>query len=134
LVHFNHIQICRRIGESVERVLFVRFYRAASGNEPVREWLRGLGAQDRKAIGEDIKTVELGWPLGMPLVRKMEADLWEIRIGLPQRIARVFFTVVASEMVLLHGFIKKAQHPPLADLKLVRARMRQLRSALGVRS
>lgn len=100
----------------------------------MREWLHGLDAQDRKAIGEDIKTVELGWPLGMPLVRKMEADLWEIRIGLPQRIARVFFTVVASEMVLLHGFIKKAQHPPLADLKLVRARMRQLRSALGVRS
>lgn len=97
----------------------------------MREWLRGLDAHDRKAIGDDIKTVELGWPLGMPLVRKMEADLWEIRIGLPQRIARVFFTVVASEMVLLHGFIKKAQHTPLADLKLVRARLRQLRGALG---
>ena len=115
-------------------MLFVRFYRAESGNEPVREWLRGLDAQDRKAIGEDIKTVELGWPLGMPLVRKMETDLWEIRIGLPQRIARVSFTVVASEMVLLHGLIKKAQHTPLADLKLVRARMRQVRGALGARS
>jgi DNA-binding Xre family transcriptional regulator len=45
-------------------------------------------------IGEDIKTVQFGWPLGMPLVRKMAKDLWEIRIHLVDRIARVLFTVV----------------------------------------
>jgi hypothetical protein len=26
----------------------------------------------KKAIGEDIKTVQFGWPLGMPLVEKLE--------------------------------------------------------------
>ena len=33
------------------------FYRTEAGGEPVREWLRELSPEDRKRIGEDIKTV-----------------------------------------------------------------------------
>jgi phage-related protein len=114
-----------------ERVLFVAFFRSESGNEPVREWLRELDIEDRKAIGDDIKTVELGWPLGMPLVRKMDAKLWEVRVDLRQRIARVLFTVVEDRMVLLHGFIKKSQETPKTDLKLAHTRLKQLRDSLA---
>ncbi|BDC38462.1 hypothetical protein PTKU15_17590 [Paraburkholderia terrae] len=80
-------------------------------------------------IGEDVKTVQFGWPLGMPLVRKMGLDLWEIRITLPQRIARVLFTVVDAKMILLHGFIKKSRATPQADLDLAKDRLRQLQSS-----
>lgn len=60
----------------METTLDVRFYRAVSGVEPVRVWLReGVSADARKAIGGDIKTVQLGWPLGMPLVRKLDQRL-----------------------------------------------------------
>jgi hypothetical protein len=59
----------------IEPILKVVFYRFVSGAEPVRDWLRALTVEDRKAIGTDIKTVQLGWPLGMPLVRKMEPGL-----------------------------------------------------------
>jgi len=111
---------------SIERVLFVHFFRTENGSEPVREWLRDLGADDRKTIGEDIKTVELGWPIGMPLVRKMESDLWEARIDLRGRIARVLFTTQGNQMVLLHGFIKKSQETPRTDLNLARTRLKQL--------
>lgn len=114
------------IRRSIKRVLFVHFYRSPGGDEPVREWLRALGTEDRKIVGDDIKTVELGWPIGMPVVRKMEADLWEARISLPQRIARVFFTVVDDRMVLLHAFFKKSHATPEADLKLARTRMKQV--------
>lgn len=82
---------------------------------------------DRKRIGEDVKTVQIGWPLGMPLVRKMGRDLWEVRIHLPRRIARVIFTVMGDDMVLLHGFIKKSQATPQEDLDLAKERLRQLR-------
>ncbi|WP_323034230.1 type II toxin-antitoxin system RelE/ParE family toxin [Pararhodobacter sp.] len=58
------------------------FFATESGNEPVREWLKALPASERRTIGEDIKTVQFGWPLGMPLVRKLAKDLWEIRIHL----------------------------------------------------
>lgn len=107
--------------------LHVRFFATAAGTEPVREWLKSLSAIDRKTIGEDIKTVQLGWPLGMPLVRKLAKDLWEVRIHLVDRIARVLFTVVSNTMVLLHGFIKKSQATPADDLETAKARIKQLR-------
>jgi hypothetical protein len=57
-------------------LLKVKFFQTASGNEPVREWLKSLDRpEDRRAIGEDIKTVQYGWPKGMPMVEKIEPGL-----------------------------------------------------------
>ena len=110
-------------------ILSVRFYCTTTGKEPVREWLIeqvSLGA--RKAIGADIKTVQFGWPVGMPVVRKMESGLWEVRSSIPEGIARVLFTVVGADMVLLHGFVKKTQATPKADLALALTRMKEVRA------
>src|SRR3970282_1902260 len=93
-------------------ILHVVFYRSESDNEPVRAWLKGLSREDKRRIGEDIKTAQIGWPLGMPLIRKIQKDLWEIRTTLDGGIARVFFTVDGEYMILLHGFIKKSQKTP----------------------
>ncbi|MDA1049878.1 MAG: type II toxin-antitoxin system RelE/ParE family toxin [Planctomycetota bacterium] len=105
----------------------VKFFKTTPGSEPVREWLKSLDQSDRKTIGEDIKTVQFGWPLGMPLIRKLEADMWEVRSSLKSRIARVIFTVHRDKMILLHGFIKKSQKTPAADLKIARQRLSQFR-------
>lgn len=107
-------------------VLTVRFFRTEVGNEPVREWLSQLSREHRQLIGIEIKTVQTGWPLGMPLVRKMERGLWEIRVDLGDVCARVFFTLVEGSMVLLHGFIKKSQKTPLSDLETARQRKAKL--------
>lgn len=89
----------------------------------MRDWLKGLDKEDRKAVGEDIKLVQFRWPLGMPRVRKLEADLWEVRTRLSGgRIVRVFFTIHGTQMALLHGIIKKSQKTPIDDLKLARSR------------
>lgn len=69
--------------------LTVRFYRSANGREPVREWLVSLGRDARSSIGADIKTVQMGWPLGMPLVRKLLRGIWEVRVRLPDVTARI---------------------------------------------
>ncbi len=105
--------------------LVVRFYRSANGREPVREWLAGLSKADKKAVGEDIKTVQLGWPLGMPLVRKLEPGLREVRVDVKDGIARVLFTTVDQVMVLLHGVIKKSRKLPQSDIDLARSRMKE---------
>jgi phage-related protein len=105
-----------------QKKISVVFYRTPAGNEPVREWLRGLSLADKRAIGEDIKAVELSWPLGLPLVRKLDPNLWEVRSQVSGRIARIFFTVWKSSMVLLHGFIKKAQKTPPNELELAKKR------------
>lgn len=114
--------------------LRVRFYRSQGGNEPVRLWLVDLGKPVKQIIGYDIKTVQLGWPLGMPLVRKIvgKQRLWEVRSRLPNGlIARVFFTVIErsvsiNEMILLHGIIKKTQKTPKADLDLAEKRKNEV--------
>lgn len=107
--------------------LDVRFFVTDSGSEPVREWLKDLPAIERKVIGEDIKTVQLGWPLGMPLVRNLGDGIWEVRIKLENRIVRVLFALDKSTMVLLHGFIKKQQATPKPDLDLAKDRLKQLK-------
>lgn len=106
--------------------LRVRFYRTVSGTEPVRDWLINLDKEKRRKIGIDIKTVQFGWPMGMPLVRKLERGLWETRSHLPGGIARVMFTVDGSTMVLLHGIIKKSQATPQQDLATARRRLADL--------
>jgi phage-related protein len=98
------------------------FYRTEAGGEPVREWLKGLLPGDRKRIGEDIKTVEFGWPVGMPACRPLGDGIYEVRTNLVQnRTARVLFYIdTKGRMVLLHGFIKKTQKTPNEDLDLAR--------------
>ena len=108
--------------------LQVLFFQTETNHEPVREWLKNLSAKERKILGEDIKTVQFGWPLGMPLIRKLEKDLWEIRTKSDHQIYRIIFTIYENSIVLLHGFIKKSQKTPLTDLGLAQKRLSQLKS------
>jgi phage-related protein len=99
------------------------FYRTEAGREPVRVWLKELSPQDRKRIGEDIKTVEFGWPIGMPVCRPLGDGIFEVRTSLTQnRIARVLFYIdKKGRMILLHAFIKKTRRTPQEDLELAKS-------------
>ena len=111
---------------SVPKRLPARFYRSDAGREPVREWLKSLDVEDRKVIGEDIKDVEFSWPIGLPLVRSLGRELWEVRSSLPRgRIARVIFCIAEEHVVLLHGFIKKTQKTPQSEIDLALRRKRE---------
>ena len=110
-----------------ERPLCVVFFKTDTDNEPVREWLKDLPGIDRKTIGDDIKTVQFGWPLGMPLVDHLGGGIWEARSRLDNRIARVLFCIEGQAMVLLHGFIKKQQATPKPELDLAKDRLKQLK-------
>ena len=104
------------------------FYRSTSGREPVREWLKSLSVEDRRIIGADLKDVEYGWPVGMPLCRPISSrrGLWEVRSNLPGgRIDRVLFCIAHGRLVALQGFIKKSQKTPDRDLDLATKRMKE---------
>jgi phage-related protein len=100
------------------RPLPVVFFRTEAGGEPARQWLRTLPAAERAIIGQDLKTLQFRWPLGMPLVRSLGDGLWELRSNLPTRIARCLFYVPRGRIVVLHGFIKKTQKTPTEDKTL----------------
>jgi phage-related protein len=113
----------------MDRPIPVVFFRLDSGREPVRDWLKGLDRQNRKLVGKDIKTLQFGWPVGMPVARKVADELWELRSRLKTGIARTFFTVYAEHIVLLHGFVKKTQKTPTKELAVAKRRLTTLRSA-----
>lgn len=108
--------------EKLPPKLNVRFFCTTSGSEPVREWLCQQDKEVRRLVGTDIKTVQIGWPIGMPVVRKLDDGLWEVRTHIPAGIARTIFTVVGSDMVLLHAFIKKSQKMPAVELATAKKR------------
>src|SRR4051812_18804550 len=111
---------------SIKRI-YAAFYETSTGNKPVREWLMDLSKEDRKIIGEDIATVEFGWPIGMPTCRSLGKQLWEVRSNLPNnRIARVLFSNVSNRIVLLHGFIKKTRKTPNDDKELALKRLKEI--------
>ena len=106
------------------------FYQSDSGKQPVRDWLMKLEVSDRKTIGVDIKTVEFGWPIGMPTCRAMGKGLYEVRASLAGgRIARVLFCIYDQQMVLLHGFIKKSQKTPKQELDLALERKHKVEAS-----
>ena len=105
----------------------VRFYRSATGREPVLEGLRALDRKDRRAIGLDLMRVQFGWPIGMPLVRSLKDGLWEVRSALPgQKTARLILCFHQKTLIVLHGFIKKTQKTPAEELELAKRRMKEV--------
>ncbi len=93
----------------------------------MRDWLKGLSPEDRRELGQDIATVEYGWPVGMPVCRPLGQGLWEVRTTLSgNRIARVIFCIAQGRMVLLHGFVKTTQKISDDDLALARKRMKEI--------
>ena len=111
----------------MDRPIRVVFFRLNSGREPVREWLKNQDRVFRKTIGEDIKTLQFQWPIGMPLARKIDENLWELRSHMSSGIARTFFTIYDGNIVLLHGFIKKSQKTPPRELAIAKLRLTKLR-------
>jgi phage-related protein len=107
--------------------IVARFYLTAAGRNPVRDWLLELPRNDRRIIGKDIQKVEFGWPIGMPYCRALGHGLWEVRSDLTGgRIARVIFSIIRGEMVLLHGIEKKTQKTPAHDIELAFKRKREI--------
>ena len=85
---------CKKLSE-----IPVIFYRTPLGAEPVREWLRDLPSNDRRIIGVDLATVQVGWPVGMPLCRSLGGGLWEVRSTLPsRRTARILFFIYEGQI------------------------------------
>lgn len=52
--------------EDGSRKIPLVFYRAASGAEPVLDWLKSLPKEERRDIGQDLMRAQWRWPVGMP--------------------------------------------------------------------
>jgi phage-related protein len=78
-----------------------------------------------------VERMEIYGPdLGMPHTRAMGDGLFELRLKAAEGIARVFYcTLVGRKIVMLHQYIKKSAKTPRKELKLARARMKEIKDA-----
>jgi len=94
--------------------------------KPVEKFIRSL---EDDAIAKVLRTIDLlerfGHRLGMPHVKKIAADLFELRVHGKQEI-RLIYTFRASKIVMLHGFIKKSQKVPRRELEFARQKLKDL--------
>jgi len=103
------------------------FFETENGNQPVRDFILECTREDKKEIGSDIFTVQKKFPLGLPLVEKIDTDLWEIRSNISDGICRIFFTICQETMVLLHGFVKKSQKIPSKEIETAKRRLTEFK-------
>ncbi|MGE0501334.1 MAG: type II toxin-antitoxin system RelE/ParE family toxin [Rhizobiaceae bacterium] len=110
----------------------VVFFATGAGNEPVLEWLRGLGKQEKAKIGADLRTVQFGFPIGMPLCRSLGDGLFELRTSLPSRKeARLIFFQHGEDLIVVAGFIKKTMKTPGTEIEKAKVRRSEYRSKAG---
>lgn len=107
----------------------VQFYKTPAGNDVVLDFIRQQPANDRRVIGEDLKVLELRYPVGMPLCKSLGNGLWELRSSLPsKREARLlyFYRSKTQAIMVVHGFIKTTRTTPKGDLKLATSRKKEV--------
>lgn len=100
----------------------IDFYRDEKGNVPVKDYMVSLkkkGSKDSliklKKIQEYMDVVELnGTRAGMPYVRHLDGDIWEMR---PLKDRMLFFGFDGNTIVFLSHFRKMTQKTPPREIK-----------------
>lgn len=100
----------------------IRFYKDKDGREPLKEYLKELGAKSDKnsrinfnKIRDYIKILsEYGTRAGEPYVKHLDGEIWELR---PLRNRILFFAYDGKQYILLSHFIKKTQKTPKREIE-----------------
>ena len=109
------------------KIYDVVFFETPNGNQPAREVIKGLSKDDQKEIGADIRVVQNSFPIGLPLVRKLRPDLWEIRSIILNGFFRVFLTFFGEKMILLHAIVKKTKKTPPQEIEVAVTRLKEFK-------
>ena len=101
----------------------VVLYEGASGRRPVADFLDRLTNRQRAKV-LDVLTMleEAGQRLGPPWLKKIDGDLWEVRVQADKVQVRILLCQAGRELVLLHGLKKKADKLPARDVETARRR------------
>jgi len=102
----------------------VRFYRTASGDEPVRSFCKALPQKERFKVGRAIRSIQT-FGLDAPNVslRPVKGKLWEIRASAQ----RVFYVLASGGTLwLLHAYKKQGQKAPRGEIEIATSRMKEV--------
>ena len=104
--------------------MYTLTYFNASVRSGIDQWPDGLKA---RYLALALRMREYGPNLGMPHTRSMGAGLFEVRAKSAEGIGRAFFCAPRGKrIVILHEFIKKSEKTPAREIRLARARMKEI--------
>ena len=88
-----------------------------------------IGLLEKSTIAKVLRTIDLletfGNRLGLPHSKKIERDIFELRIRGRQEV-RLFYAFYRQEIILLHGFVKKSQRIPQKEIEVARHKLQSL--------
>lgn len=101
-------------------------YETNRGERPVAEFIKN---QQPQAIAKIVHLIDLleihGNLLGMPHTKRLEPNLYELRVRGKEEI-RIIYGFVGKTIYLLSGFKKQKQKTPKKEIKTARARLESL--------
>lgn len=94
------------------------FYRTDSKECPMLDFLNGCDEKMRAKVARTVDALrEFGTDLREPYSKPLTDGIFELRMKVGSNISRVlYFFVVDNKIVLTHGFIKKTQKTPPAEI------------------
>lgn len=113
------------------------FYEDRQGNRPVYDFLKELAAMNGKEARirltktQDYINIlkEQGTKAGLPFMRHLDGDIWEIR----PTSDRIFFAgVTDGAFVLLHHFKKKTQKTPKREIEQAKRELTDFKERSGL--
>jgi len=107
----------------VEQMQFqVEFYDTEDGRTPTQEFLDSLEPKmNAKMVGLMEILEEKGYSLRKPYSAPLEDGIFELRAVQGSNISRaLFFFYIEGRIVMTHGFIKKTQKTPRAQIELAK--------------
>ena len=107
----------------VEQMQFqVEFYDTEDGRTPTQEFLDSLEPKmNAKMVGLMEILEKKGYSLREPYSAPLEDGIFELRAVQGSNISRaLFFFYIEGRIVMTHGFIKKTQKTPRAQIELAK--------------
>ena len=97
----------------------VSFYTRQDGEKPAKDFILGLEKKMRTKVLRTIEILEdSGNKLREPYSKHLDDGIFELRTKVGSDISRVlYFFVINHEIILSHGFIKKTQKTPPAEIE-----------------
>ncbi len=118
--------------------LVPKYYRAADGSEPVRDFLRSLRKQERVLVENWILRIgalcTLKNPdLPEPQSRHIEGDMRELRVQAAGNNYRILYAHSRRMVILLHAFRKSTQETPDAEKRAFYVRWKDFKARMNAR-
>ena len=95
------------------------FYDMPDGTEPAKEFLKNLDTKMRAKMFWTIALLEAnGTELREPYSKHLNDSIFELRAKVGSDITRVlYFFIIGRRVILTHGFVKKADTTPVAEIE-----------------